>query len=219
MNLDICEKFFSISGEAPRSGFPCYVVRFSGCNLSCAYCDTSYHAEIREQLSEENLFAEISAKAAMYPSAFIMFTGGEPLLFGRDRVISSIAEKLSETTFYVETNGSLKIENFSLKNLRYVVDWKTPSSGEQKSFCRENLEHLRPGIDCVKIVVSSEDLPFAEDALREIKLANRGLEVFFSPQWGAIGFDELAAFIVERRLDAALSLQLHKIIWGDKRGV
>ncbi|MCK5636753.1 MAG: 7-carboxy-7-deazaguanine synthase QueE, partial [Thermoplasmatales archaeon] len=41
--------------------------------------------------------------------------------------------------------------------------------------------------------------------------------VFFQPVWG-IDPVTLAEWIIYDGLDAQLGLQLHKIIWGDKRG-
>jgi 7-carboxy-7-deazaguanine synthase len=42
--------------------------------------------------------------------------------------------------------------------------------------------------------------------------------VFFQPIWGT-NFKNLADWIIHDNLEVELGLQLHKIIWGDKRGV
>jgi len=44
-------------------------------------------------------------------------------------------------------------------------------------------------------------------------------QVLISPAWGRIEPQELAAWILEDKLDARLQVQLHKVLWGDKRGV
>ena len=42
--------------------------------------------------------------------------------------------------------------------------------------------------------------------------------VFFQPIWG-INPRELASYIISDGLDVKLGLQLHKIIWGEKRRI
>lgn len=216
----IVERFFTVSGEAPTAGQPMYLIRFSGCNLNCHYCDTPNRNEIDEQLTFMQLSKEIAESQKKYPSAFVLFTGGEPLLNERMEAISQLAAEHSETLFYVETNGSIFIRDFGKGNLRYVVDWKTPSSGESKSFCVNNIKKLRAGLDCIKIVVDKNDLQYIQSIISEIKKNNAGLDIYLSPQTGKIELKDLASFIIENHLDTRLSLQLHKIIWGiDAKGV
>jgi 7-carboxy-7-deazaguanine synthase len=218
VNFDIVEKFVTLSGEAPLAGRPMYLVRFSGCNLDCGYCDTAYRNEVNQTMDLAELTADIRGVIAGYPAAFVLLTGGEPLL-GRQAGIAALAAALPQVQFYVETNGSLRIEELARDNLRYVVDWKCASAGPTAFFEMGNLSRLRPGLDCLKLVVAASDLPDLPDKLARAKAANPGLAIWLSPQWGAIELDELAAFIVDHQLDAGLSLQLHKIIWGNKRGV
>ncbi|MCH5150780.1 MAG: radical SAM protein, partial [Spirochaetales bacterium] len=153
ISFPIAERFFTLSGEAPTAGQPMYLIRFSGCNLNCRYCDTPNRNEINEWLTFAQLSEEIAESQRKYPGVFVLFTGGEPLLNERMEAISQLAAEHSETLFYVETNGSVFIRDFGKGNLRYVVDWKTPSSGESDSFCANNIKKLRAGLDCIKIVV------------------------------------------------------------------
>ena len=67
----INEIFYSIQGEGYRTGTPAVVVRFSGCNLKCPFCDTQ-HSSGRE-MSDEKIIQEI----CFYPTRFVVFTGGE----------------------------------------------------------------------------------------------------------------------------------------------
>ena len=220
ITFPIAERFFTLSGEAPTAGQPMYLIRFSGCNLKCSYCDTPNRNEINERLTFTQLSEEIALAQKEYPGAFVLFTGGEPLLNERIEAISQLAAKHSETLFYVETNGSIFIQDFGKGNLRYVADWKTPSSGEGSSFCMNNIKKLRAGLDCIKIVTDETDLPQVRAIIKEIKENNAGLDIYLSPQTGKIEPKDLVSFIIENRLDVRLSLQLHKIIWGiDAKGV
>ncbi len=220
ITFKIVERFFTLSGEAPTAGQPMYLIRFSGCNLNCSYCDTSNRNEINEQLTFTQLSDEIAKVQKEYPGAFILFTGGEPLLNERMQAISQLAAKHCDTLFYVETNGSIFIQDYGKGNLRYVVDWKTTSSGEGESFCTANIKKLRAGLDCIKIVVDKNDLSHVISMIDKIKKYNAGLDIYLSPQTGKIELKDLASFITDNRLDSRLSLQLHKIIWGlDATGV
>ena len=42
MSLKVNEIFYSIQGESSFIGLPCVLVRLTGCNLRCSYCDTRY---------------------------------------------------------------------------------------------------------------------------------------------------------------------------------
>lgn len=220
ITFPIVERFFTLSGEAPTAGHPMYLIRFAGCNLNCSYCDTPNRNNTNEYLTFTQLSGELTKVNKEYPGAFVLFTGGEPLLGERMEAISQLAAEHCDMLFYVETNGSIFIQDYGKGNLRYVADWKTHSSGEGESFCKKNLQKLRAGLDCIKIVVDKNDLSSLKSKIDEIKQNNAGLDIYLSPQTGKIELQDLAAFIIENRLDVRLSLQLHKIIWGiDATGV
>ena len=220
ITFPIVERFFTLSGEAPTAGHPMYLIRFAGCNLNCSYCDTPNRNNTNEYLTFTQLSGELTKVNKEYPGAFVLFTGGEPLLGERMEAISQLAAEHCDMLFYAETNGSIFIQDYGKGNLRYVADWKTYSSGEGESFCKKNLQKLRAGLDCIKIVVDKNDLSSLKSKIDEIKQNNAGLDIYLSPQTGKIELQDLAAFIIENRLDVRLSLQLHKIIWGiDATGV
>ena len=49
-------------------------------------------------------------------------------------------------------------------------------------------------------------------------LANKA-EILLSPVYGQVNPEDLASWILKDRLRVRLQLQLHKVIWGDKKGV
>jgi len=220
--FDIVERFVTISGEAPIAGEPIYLIRFTGCNLDCSYCDTDYKDELNETVSCEELKNDIIEKINEYPELKILFTGGEPLLEERQDELLKIIDELKYINFYIETNGSIFITDFNLPNCHYIVDWKSPSSGqnEEKDFCIENLKSLRIEEDCIKFVIDSLDCEWLKDVIKIIERVNPFLPLYVSPQWGKINLEDLADFILRNKLPLKLSLQLHKIIWEtSKRGV
>ena len=217
--LPIVERFVTISGEAPTMGQPMYLVRFSGCNLSCRYCDTPYRNEINEVLTPAQLCDDIKRVVNDYPDIIVLFTGGEPLLEPRGTIVSDIAKWLPNVQFYVETNGSVDIDETAPNNLHYVLDWKTPSAGGGETFCIDNLRRMRADHDVIKFVTDENDLSYIKDKLDIIHSQNDAIRVYLSPQTGRIELTKLADFILTNKLNVAISVQLHKIIWGEKRGV
>ena len=217
--LPIVERFVTISGEAPTMGQPMYLVRFSGCNLSCRYCDTPYRNEINEILTIAQLCDDIDRIRMSYPGIIILFTGGEPLLEPRGTIVTDIAMRLHDVQFYVETNGSMMIDEAAPDNLHYVLDWKTPSAGGGETFCVDNLHRMRADHDVIKFVTDESDLPYIKEKIELIRSKNESIRVYLSPQTGKIELPKLADFILSNKLNAAISVQLHKIIWGEKRGV
>jgi 7-carboxy-7-deazaguanine synthase len=220
--VEIVERFITISGEAPIAGEPVYLVRFTGCNLDCSYCDTDYKDESNECIPVDELKKDIINQVNDYPELKVLFTGGEPLLGDRQEKIYKIISDLKYINFYIETNGSIPITNFNLPNCHFVSDWKSPSSGqdEEEDFCIDNLKSFRIDEDCIKFVVNHYDLEWLKDVVRIVERINPFLPLYVSPQWGDIDFSELADFILKHKLPLKMSLQLHKIIWEPNiRGV
>jgi len=100
--LRITEIFHSIQGEGPCTGTPAIFVRFSGCNLSCPWCDESDKEDQTQDLSTSELLKLITGIFA--PSGLVVLTGGEPLI----QPIVSLVRVLTELGFFVhiETNGT-----------------------------------------------------------------------------------------------------------------
>ena len=210
-DLDIVEKFITISGEAPTMGKPIYLIRFTHCNLNCSYCDTPQKNSINKTMSKMELINDIRDNVKSYKGLNILFTGGEPLLNERQLEIINIAEKLKDIIFYVETNGTIEIKNFSLPNLRYVVDWKAPSSNASIDFYLDNLKFMRRDKDIIKCVIDSSDFDWLKDIIKLKESINPNIELYLSPQANKIELKDIASFILTNRLNINISIQLHKL--------
>jgi 7-carboxy-7-deazaguanine synthase len=210
--MRVTEIFFSLQGEGTRAGRPCVFVRFTGCDLRCGYCDSAYAFHGGRDLTRDEILAEI----ARHPAKLVCLTGGEPML---QRELPELARELvargHEVT--VETHGQRPLDALPREAIR-IVDVKTPGSGEEAKDLAY-LDDLRPQ-DEVKFVVCSEsDYRWSVDIVRRRRLEGRA-HLLFSPAWGEVEPRELARWILEDGLDARLSLQIHKVIWGpDARGV
>lgn len=209
------EIFYSIQGESSFTGYPCVFVRLTGCNLRCSYCDTRYAYEEGEELE----IGEILERVKAYRCPLVEVTGGEPLI---QQETPFLLLRLLEEGFKVllETNGSLDIGPTDPRCIR-ILDVKCPSSGESARNDQGNLGRLTSRDEIKFVVGDRKDYEYAKEILQQMRESCvRVGHVHFSPVFGEITPDVLAGWILEDRLDARLSLQMHKIIWDPgKRGV
>lgn len=208
----ICEIFKSIQGESTFAGSVCSFVRLSGCNLHCSYCDTEYAMSEFTEMNELDIINSVKS----HHTTIVEITGGEPLLDNKTALLCESFHKLSYTVL-VETNGSLDISVLP-EGCRRIVDVKCPDSKEENSFFKKNISHLK-NTDELKYVLSSRS--DFEWALHHVK--NNQLDticpVIFSPNLKKVSAADCAAWIINSETTVRLGLQLHRLIWGDKRGV
>jgi 7-carboxy-7-deazaguanine synthase len=221
--LPMVEIFETVEGEGTRAGFPTVFVRLFGCNLRCSWCDTTYSYPPAK--SEFTLsIREIIEQVRTYKAKHICFTGGEPLMYG-DRsaqLLQALADIDGIVDVHVETNGAIGLAPFLDKvqadNVRYVMDYKLPDSGENERMDMDNLALLRPQDEVKFVIATDRDFDFAVETLNCYPTKAQPM---FSPVWESMP----PAKLVERMLKAGLSnvklnMQLHKIIWDPaKRGV
>jgi 7-carboxy-7-deazaguanine synthase len=209
--LRVSEIFRSIQGEGPYIGRPMGFVRLAGCNLRCKWCDTKYAWEGGEEME----VAEVLHRVHMMNVGCVSITGGEPLL---QRECMSLIYRLLDEGYMVllETNGTQPLEDLPTEeNLVISMDIKTPSSGFAGSSRLENIEYLH-GNDYVKFVIADEtDYNYAVRIMEEREIP---VEVIFQPAWGT-DIKWLAERVLEDGIDVRVLPQLHRIIWGDARGV
>jgi organic radical activating enzyme len=103
----VAEIFASIQGEGRWVGRRQVFVRFAGCNLNCAYCDTKI-STATEMSAVQAVDAVKALLVSRHSHHSISLTGGEPLLAGAG-FINSFASAVANTglPIYLETNGTL----------------------------------------------------------------------------------------------------------------
>lgn len=217
--MNIVEKFISIDGEGPTAGELAVFVRFTGCNLRCAWCDTVYSFDtVAETLTPREVYEYIKAQNVKN----VTLTGGEPLMQPQICELLELLDTDENLTVHIETNGAVDASEFKakFKNISFVFDYKLPSSGMTDKMCEDNLR-LADKNDVYKFVVGgSNDLKAAYDVITKYNLIEN-TRVYLSPVLGAIEPVEIVEFMKSKNLNnVRLQLQLHKFIWDkDKKGV
>ncbi len=121
--MRITEIYLSIQGETQYAGLPCTLVRTTGCDLRCVYCDSAFAFHGGTDMSLDAVVAEVRRLAA----PLVLLTGGEPML---QRELPELARLLLTQGYKVmiETSGAHALDSLPEDVVR-VVDVKTPASG------------------------------------------------------------------------------------------
>jgi 7-carboxy-7-deazaguanine synthase len=227
--LHLIELYKSVQGESSFTGLPCIFVRLAGCNLRCAWCDSTYTFTGGIPFTEDEIVRQIEALA---PCKLVEFTGGEPMLQARE--LLPLMERLlaSGYNLMIETSGERPLAEVP-KAVHKIVDVKCPGAGSAaNSFRVENLEAITKN-DEVKFVLSDRaDYDFARAFILEHDLNAKVGGVLLSPAFVQTPSPQRTAdnmalnprlvveWMMADGLDARLSLQIHKFIWEPmKKGV
>jgi 7-carboxy-7-deazaguanine synthase len=214
--MRVTEIYASVQGETGQAGRPCTLVRTTGCDLRCVWCDSAHAFYGGRELSIEET---LDAVAKLSPR-LVLLTGGEPLL---QRELPELAERLLARGYEVmcETSGSQDVARLP-EGVSRIVDCKPPGSGESQKMFWENFGggRLRRGRDAVKFVLRDrKDYDWAKDVMVRYALSQQ-CEVLLSPSHGELDPKDLVAWMLADGLEARLNLQIHKYVWGaDAQGV
>jgi 7-carboxy-7-deazaguanine synthase len=211
-DIRINEIFYSLQGESSRVGLPTVFVRLTGCPLRCHYCDTAYAFHEGNTQSIDAVLEEVARFAARY----VCVTGGEPLA---QKNCHTLLKRLCDAGYAVsiETSGAIDVSAVDARVSR-IVDVKTPGSGEDGKNRWDNLVHLNQHDEIKFVLTSRADYEWARTTLQAKQLANI-CPVLFSPAFTQVETHQLAAWILEDKLPVRMQVQLHKMIWGEQRGV
>lgn len=150
MAYRVKEIFYSLQGEGINAGRPAVFIRFSGCNLSCPFCDTDFRGVDGPGGGEYKTASDIvpAMRSCLSPAnrddtaRFTVITGGEPALQADAELVRDLHANGWEIA--IETNGTLPIPG--------NIDWITvsPKAGSDLAVMSGNeLKLLYPqkGID------------------------------------------------------------------------
>ena len=207
--LNITEIFYSLQGEAKEVGIPTVFVRLTGCPLRCNYCDTAYAFKGNNPLSIQHILDEV----AQYNAQYVCVTGGEPMAQSNClKLLDSLID--SGYNVSMETSGSIDITPVNSK-VSIVMDIKTPSSTEEHQNRYENLPILKSKDQLKFVIASRSDFDWCTEILDNHEVES---EILSSPVYESLKPVELAEWILEKKLNVRLQVQLHKLLWGDQKG-
>lgn len=227
----VCESFLSLQGEGASLGKPSFFVRFTGCNLRCSWCDSSFSWE---KSASDKLFDTAGSLAFFIekealPLSHVVFTGGEPLLYPFHRIFSF----LPFFSFEVETNGSffpLKMyDDFSLElmkrcswNISFKLSHANVKENEEVLNDWALFSRKHPYV-FFKFVVKKdsclEDLQKIEEYVLKYSLPRE--RIILMPEGVLIKeqIDLIWIWNLCVKHGFCLSPRLHVIAFGDKKGV
>lgn len=224
--LSVVEIFTSLQGEGMRIGVPSSFVRLGDCNLSCRWCDTTYawkegDRSPRKSLTPSDVVARLQADS-------VVLTGGEPLL----QDLEALLELMGKRHVTIETNGTI-FKPYARVDL-WSISPKLGSSGHKPNrrvldaYLRAFPERLQ-----LKFVVKGEeDLSEVRSLLVTLpEVSKQRIPVILQPVGRADqsslayleGLRELGEGILAeefwRAYDWRVLPQLHRLLWGDRRGI
>ena len=128
----------------------------------------------------------------------------------------------------IETSGASPVEWVHQLKMRshisLVMDYKLPSSEMSRNMIQSNYQFLRKG-DVLKFVCSDlEDAHHSLQILNRIRNTHSIVPVIYYHAIGGVVSKDIAAFVMnntahlQKRFDIRFGTQLHKMLWGNKRG-
>jgi 7-carboxy-7-deazaguanine synthase len=210
--IRINEIFFSLQGESSRVGLPTVFVRLTGCPLRCGYCDTAYAFHEGKTLTIDDVLAEVATHGALY----VCVTGGEPLA---QKNCLTLLTRLCDAGYSVslETSGALDVSTVDSRVSR-IVDIKTPGSGEVEKNQWANLAQLRQSDELKFVLTSEDDYQWAKRLILDRRL-DAVCPILLSPAFAELEYSQLAEWVLRDKLKVRMQVQLHKVIWGERRAV
>lgn len=98
--IPINEIFYSLQGEGPAMGQPAIFIRSSGCNCSCAGCDTNHNPHTMMEI-DKLVFRINEMLERQSDNCRVVITGGEPFLYDWKPIIQALNTRLVD----IESNG------------------------------------------------------------------------------------------------------------------
>jgi 7-carboxy-7-deazaguanine synthase len=190
----IMEHFHTIQGEGVHGGRSAYFIRTGGCDVRCWWCDVkdSWEADIHPEMTVTEL---VKTAAASNP-AFVVITGGEPLMHDLRPLTQGLHE--AGLKIHLETSGSSPMLG--------EFDWITLSPKRFKL----PLEDIYAVTDELKVVVlTKKDLQWAEQHANK---CGPGARLLLQPEWDTPKSLPLIIDYVKANPKWGISLQTHKFM-------
>jgi organic radical activating enzyme len=192
--LPIVETFHSIQGEGFWVGTNAFFIRLAGCDVGCSWCDTkqSWVAERHPQRA----IAELVAEAVAARPAFVVITGGEPLLHNLQPLTQALRQ--AQLRIHLETSGAHPLSG--------EFSWVTLSPKQLKP----PQASVYARVNELKVVVRDQhDFAWAEQQASKVPAAT---VKYLQPEWTTPESQRLIYEYVLKHPKWRISLQTHKLI-------
>lgn len=227
MRYQVSELFTSIQGEGEVIGIPSHFIRLYHCDLTCSWCDSKYTWIRQDQAVEGKDYTSMGMEAILEwldkgPRVpLVTITGGEPLLQSIVPLVTALDGRRYQVV--IETNGlhtpepelldavhhwavSPKLTNAGMEVRWGSLDWL----GKTRNYYLKFVV-CDPAVDLLEVqdFVESRGLP--------------GIKVILQPNGLAPDYDAVLRHLAESVRDHGFPYrvlpQLHRVLWGLRRGV
>lgn len=218
----------TIQGEGKFAGVPSNFVRTSGCGSRCVWCDTPYTSWNAEGnlRSVEDVFRDATANGCKH----VVITGGEPMIFTEQVAWITDSLRAAGRIVTIETAGNIYDERVK-PDLWSVSPKLKSSTPEKKPERSRHVASLKPEVT-PKFLESAGDVQYKfvvvteADSIEVLQFVERYSlprdKVWLMPE--GITRDAIidkAGWVADlcKRHGFNLTMRLHAILWGAKRGV
>lgn len=219
--LLINEIYPAVCGESRFSGYPCTLVRLTGCHIRCTWCDSEHSFSGGSSMTVDRVVERVREAGF----ATVLVTGGEPLL--QPEVRDLMAALLEDgRRVLLETSGALGHDKLLPLSevpagVHRIVDVKAPGSGIPAALIDwAGIAELGPEDELKFVLAGREDYEWAREIVRREGHLPKDPTVSFSPVEATLPGRDLAEWILADGLDVRFQIQLHRAVWPDvDRGV
>lgn len=225
--MQVVEIFKSIQGEGTLIGSPMVFIRLWGCNMACTWCDTRYSwapefkdKTTRTVYSPEELTNHLLTS---YPEiSWFNFTGGEPSLWEREIIETSLLLQNKSKKVSIQTNGKVWKKKLFQSVDKVCMDIKCPASGEKSDL--ESINKLRAQDEIKLVLDSAEDIAYAKDVIVNYQSkASIIIQPVMNPEQTLDTYYEKIRTLIDEfmpmQTDRIRILpQLHQLLWRDQAG-
>ena len=192
--LPIMESFYSIQGEGYHKGTASYFIRTGGCDVGCHWCDVK---DSWDENAHPIITVKEIVKKSLGFSAFVIVTGGEPLMWNMGPLTKEL-KKFNKKT-HIETSGSHRLTG----------DWDWVCLSPKKA--KLPIEEAYNYADELKIIIyNNHDFIFAEEQAKKV---NSNAILYLQPEWGKRErMMPLMVDFVKKNPKWKISLQSHKYL-------
>ncbi|MCR4603336.1 MAG: 7-carboxy-7-deazaguanine synthase QueE [Prevotella sp.] len=125
--------FYSLQGEGHNTGRAAAFIRFAGCNLHCAYCDTDFGSyQEMDAIEILTTLRLLTVHVASDLRPLVVLTGGEPTLQADERLVDLLHDEGYEVA--MESNGTRPAP----RNIDWLtISPKTPLAWKEREDWRQ----------------------------------------------------------------------------------